>query len=236
MSETPVVEMTDVVKDYHGLRPLRIASLRVEEGQRVVIAGLDRPTAETFVNLVNGAFVPDTGEVRVFGTPTTAIDTDVEWLQSLDRFGVLTERAVLLEGASLEQNLALPFSLEIDPMPDDVRDRVHALAFELDIPAEALAGRAGEGPPLLRMRTHLARALALEPRVLLMEHPTASLPREDVPELAALVKRLAISRRLTLIALADDPAFADVVADTALKLSPGTGALTSTRGWWRWLG
>jgi ABC-type transporter Mla maintaining outer membrane lipid asymmetry ATPase subunit MlaF len=216
----PVVQMTNVVKDYHGLRPLRIASLTVQEGERVVISGLDRPAAETFVNLVNGAFVPDTGEVRVFGALTTAIDSDLEWLQSLDRFGVLTERAVLLEGANLEQNLALPFSLEI----------------ELDIPEEALAGRAGEGPPALRMRAHLARAVALDPRVLLMEHPTASLPRADVPAFADLVKRLAISRVLTVIALAEDPVFADAVGDAALKLHPGTGALTSTRGWRRWLG
>jgi ABC-type polar amino acid transport system ATPase subunit len=236
MTPPPVLEISNLVKDYHGLRPLRVASLIVREDERVVIAGLDRAAAEAFVNVVNGAFVPDTGEVRVFGALTTAIDTDTEWLASLDRFGIVTERAVLLEGASLEQNLVLPFSLEIDPIPDDVRARVRALAAEVEVPDAALAGPAGGGPPALRARVHLARAIAIDPRVLLMEHPTSSLPREDVPAFAALVRRLAEARHLTVIALADDQVFADAVAETALKLNPGTGVLSSTRGWRRWLG
>jgi ABC-type transporter Mla maintaining outer membrane lipid asymmetry ATPase subunit MlaF len=236
MSAPPVLEIGNLVKDYRGLRPLRIASLVVREGERVAIAGLDRAAAEAFVNVVNGAFVPDSGEVRVFGAATTDIDTDMEWLASLDRFGMVTERAVLLEGASLEQNLALPFSLDIDPMPEEVRARVRAIAAETDIPEPSLSGRAAEASPALRARVHLARAIGTDPRVLLMEHPTASLPREDVPAFAELVRRLSEARRLTVIALAEDRTFTEIVADVTWKLNPGNGVLSATRGWRRWLG
>jgi ABC-type transporter Mla maintaining outer membrane lipid asymmetry ATPase subunit MlaF len=228
--------MRGVVKDYHGLRPLRVASLSVGAGERVVIEGLDQAAAEVFVNLVNGAYVPDAGEVQVFGVSTTAIATDTAWLASLDRFGVVTERAVLLEGASLEQNLALPFSLDIDPMPDDLREKVRQLAAGVDVPVEALTARAAESSRSIRMRVHLGRALALGPEVLLMEHPTASLPREDAKPYGQLVRRLAETRHLTVVAISGDREFADVVGDEALKLNPGTGVLSSTRGWRRWLG
>jgi ABC-type lipoprotein export system ATPase subunit len=236
MIASAVLEMQDVVKDYRGLRPLRVAALSVQAGDRLVIEGLDRAAAETFVNLVNGAYVPDAGTVRVFGVSTTDIATDTAWLASLDRFGMVTERAVLLEGAPINQNLALPFSLEIDPMPDDVRTRVRALAAELEIGDDTLAQRAAETSPAARARVHLARALALDPQVLLMEHPTASLERPDARPYAELVRRVAAARQLTLIAVSNDRELADVVATASLKLNPGTGVLSSNQGWRRWFG
>jgi len=231
----PAIEFQDVVKNYQALRPLRVAALSVAEHQRVSISGLDRAGAELFVNLVNGAVLPDQGEVRVFGKPTTAIENDTEWLQSLDRFGVLTERAVLLEGSSLAQNLALPFTLEIDPMPPDVRARVEGLARETELLAERLDRPVGDAPPAVRLRVHLARAVAIAPQVLLLEHPTVSLAPADVPPFAALVRSLAEARGLALVALSADKTFCDVVAEEAWTLHPGTGKLSSARGWRSWI-
>jgi predicted ABC-type transport system involved in lysophospholipase L1 biosynthesis ATPase subunit len=232
----PVVEIDAVTKDYRGLRPLRIASLVVREGERVAIAGFDRVTAEIFVNMINGAILPDSGDVRVFGTSTREIADSDEWLASLDRFGIITERAVLLDGMSIAQNLALPFSLDIDPLTGDVLERVRSLAQEVVIDEPLLDRPAVQAEVLTRLRVHLGRALAVDPRVLLMEHPTASMAREDVPAFARLIKATVERRGITLIALTEDTEFADVVADTALKLQAGTGAITSARGWRRWLG
>jgi ABC-type polar amino acid transport system ATPase subunit len=232
----PVVEITNVTKDYRGLRPLRVASLVVRARERIAIAGFDRTTAEIFVNLINGAVVPDAGEVRIFGSPTTAIANGDEWLESLDRFGVVTERAVLLDGMSIAQNLALPFSLEIDPMPDDVLARVRDLAGEMGIDERQLDRPAVQAAIGIRMRIHLGRALAPGPRVLMLEHPTASLPPEEVPAFARTVRTAVEARGIALIALTEDTAFAEQVAERALKLQPGTGALASTRGWRRWMG
>jgi ABC-type transporter Mla maintaining outer membrane lipid asymmetry ATPase subunit MlaF len=230
-----VVELRGVVKNYGGLRPLRVASLEVRAGERVAIEGFDRITAELFVNLLNGAVLPDEGDVRVLGQSTRDIDNSEAWLESLDRFGLVTERAVLLGGSPIAHNLALPFSLEIDDMPADVRARVAELAREVgmdDGQLEVLTGNAG---PAVQMRVHLARALATEPRVMLLEHPTVSLPREAVAEFGGLVRRVAERRRLAVIALTGDKEFADEMAETALALQPGTGKLASARGWRRWL-
>src|SRR5947207_6770885 len=119
----PLVELTALSKDYHGLRPLRIEKLNLAAGELVAILGLDQPMAETFVNLVTGATLPDRGEVKVFGRPTSAIDDSADWLAVVDRFGIVSERAVLLDSLSVIQNLAIPFTLDIDPLPGDVRER-----------------------------------------------------------------------------------------------------------------
>jgi ABC-type transporter Mla maintaining outer membrane lipid asymmetry ATPase subunit MlaF len=230
-----VVELRGVVKNYGGLRPLRVASLEVRAGERVAIDGFDRITAEVFVNLLNGAVLPDEGDVRVLGQSTRDIDNSEAWLESLDRFGLVTDRAVLLGGSPIAHNLALPFSLEIDPMPDDLRAQVVALAREVEMDEAQLEPLAGNAGPAIQMRVHLARALATSPRVLLLEHPTVSLPRDAVAAFAGLVRRVSERRGVAVIALTGDKEFADEMAETALALQPGTGKLASTRGWRRWL-
>jgi ABC-type transporter Mla maintaining outer membrane lipid asymmetry ATPase subunit MlaF len=231
----PALELAGVVKDYRGLRPLRIADLVVEPGDRVVLAGLDRAAAEVFVDLVNGALLPDAGVVRVLGRSTADITEGDDWLTWLDAFGILTQRAVLLESSTLAQNLALPLSLDIDPMPSELRATVERLAAEVDLPVERLDRPIGDARPAVRLRTHLAKALALGPKVLLLEHPTVTLEPADVRPFAETVARVAAARALTVVALTEDAGFADVVATRAYKLNGGTGALTSTRGWRRFL-
>ena len=72
----------------------------------MAVSGFDAGAAEVLVNLVTGASLPDEGEVRVLGQLTADIAGGDEWLASLDRFGIVSPRGVLLEGATIEQNLA----------------------------------------------------------------------------------------------------------------------------------
>ena len=106
MAEAPVLRLTNVRKSYSALRPLRINDLVVAPGDRVALSGLDAGAAEVFVNLVTGASVPDEGDVLVLGRSTAAITDGDEWLTWLDRFGIVSPRAVLLDAATLLQNLA----------------------------------------------------------------------------------------------------------------------------------
>ena len=83
----------------------------IAPAERVAIIGLDAGGAEVLVNLVTGRSVPTAGAVRVLGSGHAEIADGDEWLASLDRFGIVSERAVLLDGATVEQNLAMPFTL-----------------------------------------------------------------------------------------------------------------------------
>ena len=232
--EPPVVEMTGVVKNYSTLRPLRIASLSVARTERVAIGGIDAVGAEVFLNLVTGASLPDGGEIRVFGQSTAAVADGDEWLASLDRFGIVSERAVILEAATVAQNLALPFTLEIDPLTTETRAHVRALAEECDIAPAWIEQHAGDIPAEVRARIHLARAIALDPQLLLMEHPTAALAEEERAAFGALVARVCGARALTVIAITLDELFASAAAQKTVTLQPATGQLVAARrSWWR---
>jgi len=234
MTAEPIIEMHAVVKNYNALRPLRIADLSIASAARVAISGIDTPGAEVMLNLVTGASLPDEGEVRVFGRSTAAVSDGDEWLASLDRFGIVSERAVLLEGATLTQNLALPFALEIDPVPAATIARVESLADECGIAREFLPQRAGDVPPAVRTRVHLARAIALEPKLLLMEHPTAALNESDRRPFGPIVAGVCEARALTMLAVTQDLAFASAAAQETLSLQAATGRLTAARrSWWR---
>ncbi len=230
----PVVQITGVRKSYGGLRPLRIQSLVIPSGERVAVTGVDAAAAEIMVNLVTGASLPDEGEVRVFGTRTSDVVTGEAWLASLDAFGIVTDRAVVLEAATLSQNLAMPFTLAIDPIEPETYGRVVRLAEECDIAPEWLERQAVTLPPAVRARVHLARAIALGPALLLMEHPTAALPETERGAFGSVAARVCEARALTTLAFTLYTAFTAVFARRTLALDGATGELRPVKkGWFR---
>ena len=227
-----IVQISGVIRSHQALRPLRLAALTVARGERVAIDGVDAPAAEVLINLVTGAALPDEGEVRVFGRATSEISTGDEWLASLDRYGIVSPRAVMMDGATVLQNLAMPFTLAIDPVPDAIARRVQSLAGECGIPGDALAKLAGDLPADMRARVHLARALALDPALLLIEHPTAGVEKAAVPRLADDVGRALAARAATALIISQDETFASRTASRRLILQPGTGELKPVRKGW----
>jgi ABC-type transporter Mla maintaining outer membrane lipid asymmetry ATPase subunit MlaF len=221
VSREPLVEMTGVVRSTAEPVPLRIARLRVAPGERLVISGLDAGAAEAFVNLITGAALPEEGTVRVAGHDTRAIATDTEWLASLDRLGIVTARAVLIDQLPIGANVALPLSLAIDPMPEPIGRRVHALADEAGLAPNRLVEPGGSLSPEERVRVHLARALALDPMLLLLEHPTAGLAPAAARALGQTLRRLSKPRNLAWIALSNDTAFAAASGGTRRRLTLG---------------
>jgi ABC-type transporter Mla maintaining outer membrane lipid asymmetry ATPase subunit MlaF len=228
-----VIELRDVRKDYRGLRPLRVGRLAVRQGDRLALVGFDHLTAEVFVNLVTGATVPDEGDVRAFGESTSAIENADAWLASLDRFGIVSDRAVLLDALTVAQNIAVPLTLELEPVPDTVRAEVERLAGEVGLASADLPRAAAALGAAARQRVRLARALALNPRVLLAEHPNAPLPPGEVPSFAADYAAVVAQRGLASVVLTADRTFAAAVADQVLTLQPATGELTPGSGWRR---
>jgi putative ABC transport system ATP-binding protein len=227
MTDAPLIEISNLVKQYQSLRPLRIASLRLGRGDRLALSGFDAGAAEAFVLLVTGASVPDSGEIHVAGHNTREIATDTEWLLSLDRFGIVTARAVLIESLPVASNMALPITLSIEPMADEIRQRVDALAAEVDLPSARLSSPVSSLTPDERVRVHLARALASNPSVLLLEHPTVGLEQGSVEALGQTLKRLSEGRGLAWIALTEDDRFARAAGGTRLRLKAATGELAA---------
>jgi ABC-type transporter Mla maintaining outer membrane lipid asymmetry ATPase subunit MlaF len=230
----PLIDVRGVGKNYGGLRPLRLKALSVQPGDRVALLGVDAGTAEILVNLLTGATLPDEGEIRLFGRPTSSILNADDWLTMLDRIGMVSPRAMLAEELSLAQSIAMAFTLSLDPIPDPVLADVRRLAGDAGIAAADLQSRVSDAAPIVKARCRLARAMATAPAVLVLEHANALVPGEAVGfgrEVAALAR----SKGVALIALTADEAFADAVAERVFALVGSTGELKPRGRWRRWL-
>jgi D-methionine transport system ATP-binding protein len=231
----PTLRLTGVRKQYHGLRPLRVQSLSIDAGERVAVSGFDAGAAEVLVNLITGASVPDEGIVEVCGRATHAIADGDEWLSWLDRFGIVSPRAVLLDAATLGQNLAMPLTLEIDPVPPAIAAQVGTLAQDVGIERTHLERPVAALDATVRARAHLARAIALGPSLLIMEHPTIGFPPGHARPFGEIVARAAASRSLATLVISEDAEFSSAAAERRLELKPASGELRPAgRRWLPW--
>src|SRR5215207_9055512 len=225
----PILRLKGIRKQYSGLRPLRVQALSIDAGERVALSGLDAGAAEVFVNLITGASVPDEGTVEVCGQATHSIADGEAWLAWLDRFGIVSPRAVLLDAASLRQNLAMPLTLQIDPIPPDAAAHVARLADDAGIDPEMLDRPIAGLDAAVRARAHLARAVALGPSLLILEHPTVGFTPGQARPFGETVGRVATARSLATLIISEDTDFSSAAADRRLALQPATGELRAPR-------
>ena len=231
----PLIEIDSVVKGYGGLRPLRLRGLRVDAGEAVAIHGPDRAAAAVITDLLTGTTLPDEGEVRISGLPTASIAGPDEWMAFLDRFGLVNDRVVLLDQLTLAQNLAVPHTLDLDPIPPEVVPVVARAADEVGLERAALDTPLASVSPLARLRVRLGRALAHAPAILVLEHPTADLDARGVAALSALLRRIRAARRLALVIVTADDRARRLGGARALAWRPATGGLAQAGFLGRWL-
>src|SRR5687768_727653 len=232
MSSDSVLDITDLEKAYGALRPLRMQSLHVSAGSLVAVMGLDAAAAEMFTNLATGAILPDRGEVRLFGQSTAVVTQADDWLNLLDRVGIVTDRAVLLDSYTVAHNLAMPLSLAVDPLPRELADAAAGLASDVGLPPPALEWPVAALSALDKLPGRLRRARGLSPALLLMEHPTATLERNDSAAFAAAVRRVVRLRGLAGVAITADRSFAEAAASDVRELRAADGVLVERAGAW----
>ena len=229
------IHVRNVQKDYGALRPLRVRALDVRAGESIALLGFDRAAAEVFVNLITAATVPDMGEIRVFGRPTAAIQDADTWLSSLDCFGIVSERQVLLDDMTVEENLTMPITMSLHDVDSTVRAKVAAIAEEVGLSAAQLRKSVAALEPSARLRLRLGRALGPDPQIVLSEHPNALLPPDEVGPFAADYSRIVIRRGMASLVLTADGVFASAVGQRILTLQPATGELKPLSTWRRLL-
>jgi putative ABC transport system ATP-binding protein len=201
------VETVGLRKSYGAgetrVEALRGVDLRVPPGEFVVIMGPSGSGKSTLLHLIGGLDVPTAGEVRIAGESLAALDDDA--LSRLRRrsVGFVFQAFNLLTVLTAEENVLLP--LQVDGVPAGEARARAAAALE----AVGVAGRARHLPGELsggeQQRVAVARALVVEPVLLLADEPTGNLDSRNGAAVMDLLRRIVDERGQTVLMVTHDP-------------------------------
>ena len=184
---TPVVELQDVHLSFDDKEILRGVTLKVAAGERLVIIGQSGGGKSTLLRLMLGILRPTSGSVQFRGLEVTKMGRR-RLNKMRQKVGMVYQYSALISSLSVRDNLALPLEeltrksrKEIDEVVDEKLSLVGMIDAKEKMPSELSGG--------MRKRVGLARALVLDPEVILYDEPSAGLD----PVISAVIDELIIS-------------------------------------------
>jgi len=199
MTEPPshVVELRDVEMQFEDKKVLDGVSLEVDPSQRLVIMGQSGSGKSTILRLILGILQPDAGSVFFKQFEVTRLKR--RKLQQIRRqIGMVYQYSALLSSRNVRDNVALPLEelteksrSEIDKIIDQKLELVGMLDTKNLMPSELSGG--------MRKRISLARALVMEPELILFDEPTAGLDPVISSVIDELIIRLTEQQKVTSI-------------------------------------
>jgi phospholipid/cholesterol/gamma-HCH transport system ATP-binding protein len=216
---TTAILAQGVCKRFASETVLDGVDLRVAQGETVAILGRSGTGKSVLLKLLIGLQQPDAGSIAVKGQEMAGLDRAQLNAVRL-KVGFLFQEGALYDSLSVEENVAFPMRRHAHLSPADRRDHVRALLAEVGMdgsarkmPAEISGG--------MKKRVGLARALALDPDVLLFDEPTAALDPITAGEIDDVILKLKAERRISAVVVTHDLHTARTVADRVAFLHRG---------------
>lgn len=215
----PLLEVRNLTKRFGDKTVLDGVSLRVERGETVVIIGGSGCGKTTLARLMIGLDRPTSGEILFDGVDLASL-SERELTPLRSRFGMVFQRAALLDSLTVFDNVAFPLREETDLDEDAIRERVRQLLEELDIgqAAEKLPGELSGG---MAKRVGIARAMATQPELLVCDEPTSGLDPITSRTVDGLIEQMRERFFVTSIVVTHDMVTAYEIADRVVLLARG---------------
>lgn len=183
MSE-PIIRFEGVEKSFGSQQVLAGVNFAIEAGRTTVIAGASGQGKSVTLKLILGLLKPDRGRIMVQGRDIARLNPR-QLNEARRAFGVLFQGAALLDSLSVFDNVALPLEERTKLSATEIKDKVMATLEQL-----GLAGHEEKFPAQLsggmKKRVGLARALQLQPEIMLFDEPTTGLDPEKSMEIYQL--------------------------------------------------
>lgn len=168
-----IIELIDVKKSFNGLKVLDGVNLKIEAGEIIIIMGKSGGGKTVLIKHFIGLLKPDAGQVLIDGEDITLLKG-----KKLDRirekFGFLFQGGALFDSMTVLQNITFPLIEKTDLDIETINDRAINVLTHV-----GLKGAEGKNPAELsggmKKRVALARALVMEPEILLFDEPTTGL-------------------------------------------------------------
>ncbi len=215
MSAPPVIELEGIVTRFGRNVVHDGVDLAVERGEIVALVGGSGSGKTTLLRHIIGLTRPAAGEVKLFGEPLFSGPLN-EQAARRRRFGVLFQQGALFSAFSVGENIAFPLREEGSATGAEISDLVALKLAMVEMePEHALLMPAELSGGMIK-RAALARALALEPELLLLDEPTAGLDPDRSMAFVELIRALHAQLGLTVILVTHD---LDTLAALASKVA-----------------
>jgi phospholipid/cholesterol/gamma-HCH transport system ATP-binding protein len=216
----PAVAVDDVYKSFSGHAVLNGITLNVAPGETLAVLGRSGTGKSVTLRLIVGLSSPDSGSIRIHGQDIAGMNID-RMSEIRKTMGFLFQHAALYDSLTVGQNVAFPLDHHRGDMSkSDKDDRVNQLLSEVGMkndlhkmPADISGG--------MQKRVGLARALALDPEILLLDEPTAGLDPISSAEINELILKLQREHKMASIVVTHDLHSARTIANRLALLDRG---------------
>src|SRR5580692_5199262 len=216
----PAISVENVHKSFGSQKVLNGVSLAVKRGETLAVLGRSGTGKSVLLRLIIGLEKPDSGSVRIHGQDIAGLAID-QMSEIRKKMGFLFQHAALYDSLTVEQNVAFPLKHHRSQMPESERgDRVRQLLAEVGMEGN-LAKMPSDISGGMQKRVGLARALALEPDILLLDEPTAGLDPISSGEIDDLVLKLQQEHHVASIVVTHDLHSAKTIAGHLALLDQG---------------
>jgi phospholipid/cholesterol/gamma-HCH transport system ATP-binding protein len=216
----PAIAVEDLHKSFGTQKVLNGVSLTVNRGETLAVLGRSGTGKSVLLRLIIGLQKPDSGSVRIHGQDITGLTLD-QLSEIRKGMGFLFQNAALYDSLTVEQNVAFPLQHHKSDMPkSELDDRVRALLTEVGV-EDAMQKMPSDISGGMQKRVGLARALALEPGILLLDEPTAGLDPISSAEIDDLILKLQKEHQMASVVVTHDLHSAKTIADRLALLNEG---------------
>lgn len=226
-AEPAVVSCRGVVKRFDGRAVLDGVTLDVRRGETLVIMGGSGCGKSTLLRVLIGSLAPDAGQVRLLGTDIVGLDEE-RLNEVRKKFGILFQSGALFNSMTVAENVALPLQehTTLDRSIIEIQVKIKLELVGLREHADKYPSQISGG---MKKRAGLARALALDPRILFYDEPSAGLDPVTSAEIDRLIIALSKKLGVTSVVVTHEMDSAFAIADRMVMLDKGRVLRIDTR-------
>src|SRR5947207_6097536 len=224
-NDSPIV-IEGLHKAFGEQKVLDGIKLKVAKGETVAVLGRSGGGKSVFLKLLIRLQTPDSGSIRIAGQEITKLN-EKQLTEVRKKIGFLFQQAALYDSLTVEENVAFPLSRHSEMSVQEQQKRVRELLGEvgMDQDREKLPSQISGG---MQKRVGLARALALDPEILLFDEPTAGLDPITSAEIGKLIVELKQKRQMSAVVVTHDVHGANAFSDRMVLLHEGNIAAEGT--------